>query len=297
MRFATLTTFLLATAPGLLMAQRPLKVHISVDMEGIAGVVTAEQLGPSGFEYQRAREWMTGELLAAIEGAREAGATEILVADSHGNGQNLLIERLPPEVMVVRSWPRPQGMVAGLDRSFHAAIFLGYHSGTTALDGVRAHTMSSANYAGLTVNGREVPEGGWNAAIAGHHGVPVVLVSGDSAATAELRALLGDVETVPVKRALSFHSAVTMTPAASQAAIRAGVRRALGRLDAFRPWTVTTPVTVDLSFKHYQPSQLLALLPMFTRTDARTVRFQARDMVEASRVLEFLGRYEPGLAP
>jgi D-amino peptidase len=187
--------------------------------------------------------------------------------------------------------------MAGLDGSFHAALFIGYHSGTNALAGVRAHTMSSANYAGLQLNEREVPEGGWNAAIAGHFGVPVALVSGDSAATAELKALLGDVETVTVKRALSFHSAVTMTPAASQAAIRAGVKRALGRLAAFRPWQVPAPVTVDLTFKNYQPAQLLAFLPMFTRTASHTVRFQAKDMVEASNVLEFLGRYEPGLAP
>jgi len=297
MRTATLfATLALATA-ATAAAQRPLKVHISVDMEGIAGVVTAEQLGPTGFEYQRAREFMTAELLAAIEGAREAGATEILVADSHGNGQNLLIDRLPADVMVVRSWPRSLGMMAGLDATFHAAIFIGYHSGTSALEGVRAHTMSSANYAGLRLNGREVPEGGWNAAIAGHFGVPVAFVSGDSAATAELRGLLGDVEAATVKRALSFHSAVTMTPAASQAAIRAGVRRALGRLPAFRPWTIPGPVTVDLTFKNYQPAQVLAFLPMFTRTTSHAVRFQARDMVEASNVLEFLSRYEAGLSP
>lgn len=284
-------------APAALAAQRPLKVHISVDMEGIAGVVSPEQLGPAGFEYQRAREFMTAELLAAIEGAREAGATEILVADSHGNGQNLLIDRLPADVMVVRSWPRSLGMMAGIDSSFRAAIFIGYHSSTASLEGVRAHTESSANYAGLRLNGQEVPEGGWNAAIAGHFGVPVAFVSGDSAATSELRALLGDVETVTVKRALSFHSAVTMTPAASQAAIRAGVKKALGRLPAFRPWVVKEPVTVDLTFKNYRPAQVLAFLPMFTRTSSHAVRFGARNMVEASEVLEFIGNYEPGLTP
>jgi D-amino peptidase len=288
---------LLCAAPVSAAAQRPLKVHISVDMEGIAGVVTPEQLGPSGFEYQRAREFMTAELLAAIEGAREAGATEILVADSHGNGQNLLIDRLPPDVMVVRSWPRPLGMMAGLDSSFQAAVFIGYHSGTSALEGVRAHTMSSANYAGLQLNGREVPEGGWNAAVAGHFGVPVVMVSGDSAAAAELSNLLGEIETAVVKRALSFHSAITMTPQAAQALIRERVRTALGRRSAFRPWVARTPVTVDLTFKNYQPAQLLAFLPMFSRTTSHTIRFQARDMVEASKVLEFLGNYQPGLAP
>jgi D-amino peptidase len=280
-----------------LEAQGKLKVHISVDMEGIAGVVSPEQLGPSGFEYQQAREYMTGELLAAIEGAREAGATEILVADSHGNGQNLLLDRLPADVMVVRSWPRPLGMMAGIDSSFDAAVFIGYHSSTANREGVRAHTMSSANFAGLRLNGIEVPEGGWNAAIAGQFGVPVVMVSGDEAAVAEIRALIGEVETASVKTPLSFHSAITLTPQAAQALIRDRVRAGLGRRGGLRPWRQPGPVTVDLTFKNYRPAQVLALLPMFTRTASHAVRFQARDMAEASSIMEFIENYEPGLTP
>lgn len=280
-----------------LAAQRKLKVHISVDMEGIAGVVSPEQLGPSGFEYQRAREFMTGELLAAIEGAREAGATEILVADSHGNGQNLLIDRLPADVMVVRSWPRSLGMMAGLDSSFDAAVFIGYHSSTANLEGVRAHTESSANYAGLRLDGKEVPEGGWNAAIAGHFGVPVVMVSGDDAAVAELRGLLGDIEGAVVKHPLSFHAAVTMTPQAAQTLVKSRVRAGLTRRGDFRPWRRAGPVTVDLTFKNYRPAQVLALLPLFVRTTSHAVRFEARDMVQASEIMEFISGYEPGLAP
>ena len=278
-------------------AQQKLKVHISVDMEGIAGVVSPDQLGPSGFEYQQARAFMTGELLAAIEGAREAGATEILVADSHGNGQNLLIDRLPADVMVVRSWPRSLGMMAGLDSSFDAAVFIGYHSSTANPEGVRAHTESSANYAGLRIDGREVPEGGWNAAIAGHFGVPVVMVSGDDAAVAELRGLLGDVEGAVVKHPLSFHAAVTMTPQAAQALVKSRVRAGLARRRDFRPWRRAGPVAVDLTFKNYRPSQVLALLPLFVRTTSHAVRFEARDMVQASEIMEFISNYEPGLAP
>lgn len=280
-----------------LAGQRKLKVHISVDMEGIAGVVSPEQLGPSGFEYQRAREFMTGEALAAIEGARAAGATEILVADSHGNGQNLLIDRLPADVMVVRSWPRSLGMMAGLDSSFDAAVFIGYHASTASLEGVRAHTKSSANYAGLRLNGREVPEGGWNAAIAGHFGVPVVMVSGDEAAVSELQQLLGEVDGVVVKRPLSFHAAITSTPEAARAMVRNGVRSALGRLGSFAPWRERTPVTVDLTFKNYRPAEVLGLLPLFRRTSSHAIRFEARDMVQASDIMEFISNYEPGLAP
>ncbi|MGH7636767.1 MAG: M55 family metallopeptidase, partial [Gemmatimonadaceae bacterium] len=132
--------------------QRPLKVLISVDMEGITGVVSGEQLGPSGFEYARFREFMTAEAIAAVEAAKESGATEIVVVDAHGNGQNLLIDRFPPDVRIVRSWPRPLGMMHGIDSSVAAAVFIGYHSATTNMQGVRAHTISSGTFAGIFLN-------------------------------------------------------------------------------------------------------------------------------------------------
>src|SRR5687768_9743767 len=170
-------------------AQRGLKVYISADLEGIAGVVTGDQLGPTGFEYGRAREFMTGEVLAAIAAAREAGATEIVVSDSHGNGESLLIDQLPDDVRIIRSWPRPLMMMEGIDSTFSAAILIGYHSGTTNPAGVRAHTISSANLASVSLNGVAVPEAGINAAIAGRFGVPVVFVSGDDVAVEETRRL------------------------------------------------------------------------------------------------------------
>jgi D-amino peptidase len=291
------TTLALAGVASSATAQRPFKVYISVDMEGIAGVVTNEQLGPAGFEYQRFREFMTAEAVAAVEAAREAGAAEIVVSDSHGNGQNLLVERFPADVTLIRSWPRPLGMMEGIDSSFAAVIFIGYHSGTTNPEGVRAHTMSSANYTGLTLDGREVSESGWNTAIAGHYGVPVVLIAGDDAAVAELRAVVPGVEAVAVKRPISFHAAATLTPAAAQAAIRTGVRAALGRRSGIRPVRPPGSATVALTFKSYRPPEILAYLPMFTRTGSHAIRFTARDMPEASRVLQFIGEYQSGLTP
>jgi D-amino peptidase len=279
------------------MAQRPLKVYISVDMEGIAGVVTGDQLGPTGFEYGRAREFMTQEALAAIAAAREAGATEILVSDSHGNGQNLLIDQFPDDVRIIRAWPRPLMMMEGIDSTFAAAIFIGYHSGTTNPVGVRAHTMSSANLAGVSLNGVAVPEAGINAAIAGRFGVPVVFISGDDAAVDETRRLLGDVEGAVVKRAISFHSAATMTPKAAQQLIRERVKAALARRASFKPYVVRTPVTLDVVFKNYRPAEILAYLPIVQRTTAHGIRFTGRDMVEVSRFLEFIATYEPGIAP
>jgi D-amino peptidase len=135
---------------------KKLKVYISVDMEGVAGTVTADQLIPSGFEYERFRRFMTDETMAAVRAANEAGAGEIVVSDSHGNGENLLIEEFPKNVRIVRSWPRHGGMMAGLDSSFSGAIFIGYHASTTNPKGVRAHTFSSAHYARVTLNGNAV---------------------------------------------------------------------------------------------------------------------------------------------
>jgi D-amino peptidase len=278
-------------------AQRPLKVYISVDMEGIAGVVTGDQLGPTGFEYGRAREFMTGEALAAIAAAKEAGATEIVVSDSHGNGESLLIDQFPDDVRIVRSWPRPLMMMEGIDSTFAAAIFIGYHASTTSPAGVRAHTISSANYASVSLNGVAMPEAGINAAIAGRFGVPVVLISGDDIAVDETRRLLGDVEGAVVKRAISFHSAATMTPKASQALIRERVKAALARRASFKPYVVRPPITLDLTFKSYRPAEILAYLPIVQRTTSHGIRFIGKDIVEVSRFLEFVGTYEPGISP
>jgi D-amino peptidase len=274
-----------------------LKLFISVDMEGVVGVVTADQLGPSGFEYQRAREWMTEELVAAINAAREQGVTEFVVADSHGNGQNLLIDRLPDDVLVVRSWPRPLGMMQGIDSTFDAAVFLGYHTGTSNPEGVRAHTFSSARLADVRLNGQSVPEGGVNAAIAGYFGVPVIMVSGGDAAIEQIRSVIGDVEGAVVKWHYSFHSAKTMTPAASYELIGETIKRALQRLDDFEPLVVSAPVILDVRFKNYRPSQILAYLPIVERTDSHSIRYIGEDMVAISKFLQFMNGYNAGLEP
>ncbi len=294
---ASLTALLVAAATHAAGAQRPLKVYISADMEGVAGVVTADQLGPTGFEYERFRGFMTAEVLAAIQGARDAGATTIVVSDSHGNGENLLIERLPDDVMLVRSWPRPLMMMQGIDSSFAAALFVGYHSSTTSPVGVRAHTISSANYTALALNGVNMPEAGVNAAIAGYFGVPVVMISGDDAAVAEAQALIGRMEGAVVKRAISFHSATTMTPAAAQALIREAARRGVARRAELRPYVVTAPVRLDLTFKHYLQAEVASYLPGAERPSAHTMRYTGRDILVISRLIEFLGQYQPELRP
>ncbi|MQA91307.1 MAG: aminopeptidase [Gemmatimonas sp.] len=273
------------------------RVYISADMEGVAGVVTGEQLGPKGFEYARFRTFLTDEVLAAIQGARAAGAGEIVVSDSHGNGQNLLIERFPEDVRVVRSWPRPLMMMEGINEGFDAAFFLGYHTGSTNRSGVRAHTMSSARLTSVRINGSETSEAMINAAIAGHFGVPVGLVTGDDATVAETRAFLPEAEGAVVKRAISFHSADSLTPAAACAHIERQAFSAVRRLGEFTPFRLDPPVELEISFKHYRPAELLDLLPIFDRPAARTIHCSCKDILHASRVLQFVLSYEPGLEP
>jgi D-amino peptidase len=274
-----------------------LKVLISVDMEGVAGVVTSDQLGPSGFEYGRFRQFMTREALAAVEAARAAGATEIVVADAHGNGENLLIEEFPPDVRIIRSWPRKLSMVAGVDEGVDALVFIGYHAGTNNPTGVRAHTFSSANLTRVAVNGTNVTEGSWNAAIAGQFGVPVVMISGDDAAVAEVQGAVGNIEAAETKRSLGFHSANTLTPQAAVDLIRQRVEAGLRRHGELRPYRIDGPVTVDVSFKNYMPAEVLAYLPMFERTDSHSVRFRAKDMAEASAIMSFIGEYRADITP
>jgi D-amino peptidase len=287
----------LALAPFALPAQRPLKVYISADMEGVAGVVTGDQLGLTGFEYERFRAFMTAEVLAAIQGARDAGATTIVVSDSHGNGENLLIEQFPEDVTIVRSWPRPLAMMQGIDSSFAAAVFIGYHASTNSLTGVRAHTMSSATLTSVELNGVAMPESGFNAAIAGHFGVPVVAISGDDAAVAEAQRLIGGIEGAVVKRAVSFHAAATMTPQAAQKLIREKVKAGVARRAELRPYVLQKPIRLDISFKNYRQAELLAYLSVVERTGSHSIRFVGRDMVEATKFIEFMDEYSSTLVP
>ncbi|HIO74656.1 MAG TPA: hypothetical protein EYG62_04590 [Candidatus Marinimicrobia bacterium] len=270
------------------------KIYISSDMEGVVGAVTGEQMGPSGFEYQQFREFMTAEVNAAIEGARSAGAGEILVADSHGNGQNLLIDKLPKDVKIVRSWPRPLDMVGGLDDSFDGVIFLGYHASSDNLTGVRAHTFSSGRLTSVKLNGTPVTEGAWNAAIAGELGVPVIMVAGDDAAVEEVSSLVGNVEGAVVKWALSLHSAKTLQPEAAYDLIREKAARAVKNIKKYKPYRVKNPATVDLGFKNYSPVELLSYLSLFERTGSHTIRFSAKTMEEASRIITFVLMYNGG---
>jgi len=188
-------------------------------------------------------------------------------------------------------------MMKGIDDTFAGAIFLGYHSGTTNPAGVRAHTISSANLAEVKLNGVTVPEAGINAAIAGHFNVPVIMISGDDAAAKEATDLLGNIETAVVKWNYGFHSARTMMPEPAQDLIREKVKRAIGRISEFTPYKIKTPVRLDVTFKNYRPAEVLSYLSIIERTDAHSIAFKGKDMIETSKFIEFMMYYEPGLTP
>jgi D-amino peptidase len=283
----------LVLSASLAQAQpRPRKIFISVDMEGISGVVQPAQLGPDGFEYQRAREWMTGDVNAAIAGIRETGPAEILICDSHGNGQSLLIDKVPEDVRIVRGFPRPLEMMQGLDDTFAAAMFIGYHASEWTAGAVRGHTISSARLLGVRLNGVEVSEGIYNAALAGHFGVPVAFVSGDRLAVTQVQQVAASAEGAIVKEPYGYHSANTVTPARGQAMIREGAKRAMGKIASLQPYRVTTPVALEVGFKLTIDAERAAFVPGLARSDAHSVKGTFHDMVEVTRLLQVLTSFE-----
>ena len=265
------------------------RLYISADIEGVAGVASKEHTTPAGFEYEKAREWMTNEVNAACNAAFESGIKEIVISDSHGNGQNLCLDQLPKNVQVVRSWPRPLCMMEGIEQgSFDAAMLLGYHSGTTDLRGVLAHTLSTHGVREIKINGKTASETVISAFTAGNFQVPVILVSGDDAYTEHAQSVFDDVEVATVKWACSTTSTRTLLPQDACQLIAEQTKCALNRLSDFRPQTIKLPVVVELDCVRRKAAELLDYLEMFDRTSATGVKFVARDMVEVSKVFSFL---------
>jgi D-amino peptidase len=185
----------------------------------------------------------------------------------------------------------------GIDETFAGAMFIGYHTATTNLEGVRAHTISSARLAEVRLKGVSVSEAGINAAIAGHFNVPVIMVSGDDAVVKETTTLLGNIEGAVVKWASGFHSAKTMMPEASYQLIREKAQRAVRRIGDFNPYKLNGPIELDVRFKNYRPSEVLSYLSIVQRTDAHSIRFVGKDIVEVSKFLSFINTYDQELDP
>jgi len=248
-----------------------MKIFISCDIEGVGCVVRPEHSTVTGRDYALARHLMTGEVNAAIEGAFEAGAEGVLVADAHNVGLNLLPEELDERAELVMGTPRPLAMMEGVDQGFDAAFLVGAHAKPGTVNGVIAHNFHG-RLGDCRLNGLSVGELGLNAALAGLFGAPVALVTGDAATAEEAKNLLPGVETVVVKKGLGAYAARCLHPAVCRARIREGARAALARLSGLRPWLPEQPTVLELDTTTASSADQLERIPGFTRTGPLTLK-------------------------
>lgn len=255
-----------------------MKVFISADLEGTAGVVAWDQTNPADKDYDKAATLMLGEVNAAIEGALEGGADDIVVCDSHNSMRNLDPLGLHPEARVNLGGGKPFSMMQGIDETFDAVFFTGYHA-QVGSRGVLNHTYWGSIVSGVRLNGGAVGETGINAAVAGYFGVPVALVTGDSVLAAEATDLLGSVETAIVKMPTGRFSALCDHPSVVRERIRAAAHRAVQRLDEMEPYSLDPPVTLEMDVYHSSQMDRMELIPGVDRIGARTMRFRDDDYI------------------
>jgi D-amino peptidase len=287
-RIASMLVWLVVT--GMLAAAQPSKkVYISVDLEGISGVNGDDQTSAGQPEYARARKLMAEDANAAIRGAFEGGATDVLVNDSHGGQRNLLPEDLDPRARLISHSFKRHGMMEGLDDTFDAVIFVGYHAKADAPRGLFAHTGSGV-VRDLQINGRSVGEGGMNAALAAWYGVPVVAVSGDDVAVAEVRESVPGIRTVTVKRAINMravelkplHTARREIQEAARDGVAAAKRGSPQRLPSYR---------VQLRYRNFTYPEVATAFREIELVSPDTVAFTRDSMPEAYRLIRVLYRF------
>lgn len=297
MRRTLAAVMMLAAAGSFAFAQQPArgtakKVYISVDMEGISGVSGTDQTTAGEAEYGRARKLMAADANAAVAGAFAGGATDVLVNDSHGGQRNLLPEDLDPRARLISHSFKRHGMMEGLDETFDAVIFVGYHAKAQAPRGLFAHTGSGV-VRDLRINGASVGEGGMNALLADWFGVPVVLVTGDDTAIDEVRGRVPNVHGVVVKRAINTR-AVELKPLeqarreigeaarAAVAAVPGGGTHAPKRTGSYR---------VELQYNNFTYPEIATAFSEIERVSPDTVAFTRKTMPEAYRLIRVLYRF------
>lgn len=281
---------ILAFSPPLLgQSSHELRVFISVDMEGLTGVANGEEVSRSGKDYGHFRAIMAKEANAAIQGAVAAGATDIVVRDAHGSARNILPEMLDRRARLIRDWSGSHmSMMEGIDESFDAVVFIGYHAKAGTPNALLEHT-SSGNVTDISVNGVSLPEAGYNGLIAGSFDVPVVFVAGDQAICDQARSLFGEVETVAVKEGIGG-AALNLHPEVAQERIAAGVEHALRNLDRYSPYKLTAPYTMVVRLKNEITVHNAALYPGVERTGDWELTFRSDDIMEIIRAWVYMRR-------
>ena len=271
----------LAFAGGQAPAKK-LKVFISVDMEGVAGLIHWDETSEGGADYGLFRRLMTEEANAAVAGALDAGAGEIVVRDAHGSARNILPDLLRPEARLIREWNSPLSMMEGIDKTFDAVVFVGNHARAGTPNAVLKHTMSLSLF-DVILNGVRLPEAAWNAAIAGYFDVPVVFLSGDSAVCKQIQEIIGPIETAAVKDAMG-PAASMLHPSKAQDMIRKGVTAALRNLKAYKPYKPSAPYKLEIVFTDENLARRASYVPGADRTGERSVAFTAADFMDIVKV-------------
>lgn len=261
-----------------------MKLYISVDMEGITGLVDHTHVDSHKHNYERGRAIMTEETNAVIEAALDSGYTEIIVNDSHSKMNNLLIELLHPEAQLITGDVKPFSMVQGLDSSFSKAIFIGYHA-RASQPGVMSHTMIFG-VRNMYINDYPIGEMGFNAFVAGYHKVPVVMVAGDDEAAREAEQLIPGITTAVVKKAISRSAAQSLTPVKAQELLRQKTQQALQRNEHVQPLIPPSNPVLKIEFANYGQAEWANLMPGTILMDGTTtVEFQAKDILEAYQAM------------
>jgi D-amino peptidase len=262
------------------------KVFISVDMEGVTALTDPEDVLPEGSDYARGRVFMTGDANAAILGAFDAGATEVVVNDSHWIMRNLLIEQLDPRARVIKGFHKPMCMMQGLDESFDAAVFVGYHSCAGTEGGVLNHTLLGKEVQDLLLNGEAIGETRLNALLCGHFGVPVAFVAGDDAVCREAKGVLGDdLPTFAVKDGIDMFTASCLHPEVTAKGIREGVAAALRSVPSRTPYRMDGEVTFAFEFNTTTIASVCEYIPGIRKPTPRSTEFSTADMPEAMRTI------------
>lgn len=257
---------------------KKLKVFISVDMEGVSGLINWDETSQGGPDYPLFRKLMTEEANAAIAGALDAGATEIVVRDAHDSARNILPDLLRPEARLIREWNGPLSMMEGIDKTFDAVVFIGNHARAGTPNAVLKHTMSLSLF-DVILNGVRLPEAAWNAAIAGYFDVPVVFLSGDSAICKQIQEIIGPIETVAVKEGMG-PAASMIHPRKAQEMIQKGVATGLRNLKAYKPYKPSSPYKLEIVFTDENLARRASLIPGVDRTGERSVAFTSADFMD-----------------
>ena len=251
-----------------------MKIYISCDMEGVAGVcswqqVDARKYTPEYFIYQK---HMTAEVRAALDGARDAGATDILINDSHGPMRNIILDEMPDDVRIVFGNRKPFSMVQNLDRGFGGVFFTGYHGAIGDADATLCHTYTPSVIYEVRINGIRCSEATLNAGIAGYYGVPVLLITGDRATVEGAKAQMPWITGVVVKESIGNYAVNSISPQAAQEAIRKGAAEAVRNAGNAQPFVFEPPITMEIDLTRVEQADVIEMIPGFERTGPRRVR-------------------------